>query len=84
MVAAVIQPILEQDEPIGRIVALSVCRDFQDSGIGKSLVETVEQWIVSQGASAVLVNSGNDRNGAHRFYEHIGYQFKGRSFRKKL
>lgn len=84
MIAVLIQPIVEQDEPIGRIIALSVCHDYQGSGIGKSLAEAAERWIRLRGASAILVNSGNDRDDAHRFYENIGYLPKGKSFRKKL
>lgn len=84
MTAAVIQNVFEQDEPIGRIIALSVDSDFQRTGLGTALIKEAERWIRLQGGSMVLVNSGYHRNDAHQFYEYAGYVAKGTSFRKTL
>ena len=84
MIGAFVCRIYEQDKPIGRIIALSVNDRFRGIGIGRSLVQTAEQWIVARGASAVLVNSGNDRLDAHKFYERTGYSVKGVSFVRHL
>ena len=84
MIGAFICRIYEEDEPIGRIIALSVGCEYRGHGLGRSLVQTAERWFGSQGVRAVLVNSGFDRRDAHDFYERVGYSAKGTSFRKKL
>jgi GNAT superfamily N-acetyltransferase len=84
MIGAFICRIYEEDEPVGRIIALSVDGKYRGHGLGRSLVQTAERWFGSQGVRAVLVNSGFDRRDAHDFYERVGYSAKGTSFRKKL
>ena len=84
MIGAFICRIYEEDGPVGRIIALSVGCEYRGHGLGRSLVQTAERWFRSQGAWAVLVNSGFDRRDAHNFYERVGYSAKGTSFRKKL
>ncbi len=84
MAAAVIQHVFEQDEPLGRIIAVSVDAAYRRVGIGSALIKTVEGWIRSQGASLVMINSGTHRTDAHNFYEQAGYVSKGVSFAKKL
>ena len=84
MIGAFICRIYEEDAPVGRIIALSVDCEFRGLGLGRLLVQNAEQWFRSQGALAVLVNSGFDRRDAHDFYERVGYTAKGTSFRKRL
>ncbi len=69
MIGAFVGRIYEQDELIGRIIALSVSKEFQGQGVGTLLVQTAEHWISSHGASTILVNSGFHRKDAHKFYE---------------
>ena len=84
MAGAFVGRIYEQDDPMGRIIALSVSNDFRRIGLGRQLVQAAENWIRSRGASIVLVNSGFDREDAHKFYERAGYSAKGASFIKQL
>jgi GNAT superfamily N-acetyltransferase len=84
MIGAFICRIYEEDAPVGRIIALSVACEYRGQGLGRSLVQAAERWFRSEGVSAVLVNSGFDRQDAHDFYVRVGYSAKGTSFRKRL
>ena len=83
-VGACVCPLYEDDAPVGRIVALSVHPESRGSGVGAALVNNAEAWLQMRGAAAVIVNSGNDRLVAHRFYERLGYSATGVRFRKRL
>jgi GNAT superfamily N-acetyltransferase len=84
IIGAFIGRIYEQDDLIGRVIALIVSKEYRGIGLGKLLIQTAEHWINSCGANTVLVNSGFDREDAHKFYESVGYSAKGVSFRKRL
>ncbi len=42
-------------------------------GVGKQLLQAVEDWAHQHGCAGVRLVSGYDRTGAHAFYEHCGY-----------
>ena len=54
------------------------------SGVGALLLEEVEAWAASRGATDILVNSHLRRERAHRFYERLGYDRTGYRFLKVL
>jgi len=83
-IGLVVVPVYEYSAPVGYILALSVGSDFQGQGIGKALVVAAEDWFRQRGAHDVRVNSGLQREGAHRFYESLGYEKTGFRFRKPL
>ncbi|MBD1843424.1 GNAT family N-acetyltransferase [Cyanobacteria bacterium FACHB-63] len=61
---------------IGRqavVEGLVVDEQYRKLGIGRSLLQSGEQWARSQNCHAVLVRSNVIREEAHRFYEHLGY-----------
>ena len=55
------------------ILGLAVNPDFQGRGIGKKLMERLEQYAVENSISFIRLNSALKREEAHKFYEHIGY-----------
>lgn len=55
------------------IIALAVSTQTQNQGIGKSLLNSLEQHAMALGDSFVRLNSRMDRLQAHGFYEHMGY-----------
>ena len=55
---------------IGGIVVDESCRAC---GIGRLLMQHVEAWARSHGCGAVYLRSNIVREGAHTFYEKIGY-----------
>ena len=63
---------------------LGVIGEYRHQGIGKLLMDRVEEWAVKQGAPYVGLASGIRRTDAHAFYEHIGYQKTSFWFRKNI
>jgi GNAT superfamily N-acetyltransferase len=55
-----------------------------NQGIGRELSAAIEQWAKELGAMRISVSSGNHREGAHRFYERIGYERTGVRLTKPL
>ena len=53
---------------------LAVLPSFQHQGIGKMLMNRVEELAKERGASRIGLASGFQRAGAHAFYERLGYQ----------
>ena len=77
---------LAVDHPNGYLTmnGLAVLPRFQRRGIGKMLMERVEQLAAQRGASAIGLASGLRRTGAHAFYERLGYQKTSFWFRKNI
>ena len=55
------------------ILGLAVNPNFQGRGIGRELMNKLEQYAVDNNISFIRLNSAMKREEAHRFYEHIGY-----------
>ena len=55
------------------ILGLAVNPDFQGRGIGKKLMNKLEDYAVDNNISFIRLNSAMKREEAHKFYEHIGY-----------
>ena len=55
------------------ILGLAVNPDFQGRGIGRKLINKLEEYAVDNNISFIRLNSALKREGAHKFYEHIGY-----------
>ena len=72
--------------PMKNIMGIAVSGKCRRMGIGKALLERVEQWAKETGAAGVRLVSGGDRVGAHGFYRGMGYG-DGRpqlNFKKKV
>lgn len=61
------------DEPFKNILALGILSAYRGRGIGRALLNAVENWARADGAAGIRLVSGFDRTGAHRFYEACGY-----------
>ncbi|MEH2413518.1 GNAT family N-acetyltransferase [Nostoc sp.] len=55
------------------ILGLVVDKDYRHSGIGRFLMQQIEQWASLAGCDSVLLGSNIKRKEAHLFYEKIGY-----------
>ncbi len=55
------------------ILGLVVHSEHRDVGLGRQLVEAVEEWATSRGLKQISVQSNVLRAEAHPFYERLGY-----------
>ena len=60
-------------KPGFNILALAVLPQTQGKGIGKTLLEGLEQEAEKRGYNFIRLNSADHRTGAHAFYERVGY-----------
>jgi GNAT superfamily N-acetyltransferase len=56
------------------IGGLVVAESMQRRGVGRLLMIAIEQWAVGRGCQHVRLRSNVVREGAHRFYESLGYR----------
>jgi GNAT superfamily N-acetyltransferase len=55
------------------ILGLIIARNYRGRGIGRRLMQQIEQWSLDKNCCHILVRSNVIRKEAHRFYESIGY-----------
>jgi GNAT superfamily N-acetyltransferase len=55
------------------IFGLVVDKNYQHNGIGRLLMQEIEQWADVHGCEGVILRSNIKRKEAHLFYEKIGY-----------
>lgn len=67
-----------------KVNGLAVLPEFQHFGIGKMLMERVEELARERNIPLIGVTSGFQRTEAHGFYEHLGYQKISFYFRKRI
>jgi GNAT superfamily N-acetyltransferase len=70
--------------PVAWLTTLVVSDRHQHQGIGAQLASAIEHWARDHGAARVSVTSGQQRHGAHRFYERLGYERTGVRLTKAL
>ena len=64
------------------VLGLAVFPFVQGQGIGRQLMEQVEELAKSRHSAFIRLNSASHRKEAHIFYEHIGY--KGNKTQKRF
>jgi ribosomal protein S18 acetylase RimI-like enzyme len=47
-------------------------------------VAELEAFARQHGCDRIIVTTANHRDGAHRFYDRLGYEFTGRRYAKSL
>jgi len=76
--------VYEHDAPIGWILALCVAEDRRRRGIGRALLDAADEHYRAQGVVDVRLHSGFQRDGAHEFYDKMGFDKSGYRFKKRL
>lgn len=74
----------EYDDLSGKIIALVVSKRLRRSGIGRALIAAAEKDFVERNVTRVTLTTRFAREGAHRFYEALGYSKTGFRFAKNL
>ena len=71
-------------DPMKNILGIAVFTEFRRRGVATRLITAGEQWARDTGAFGVRLVSGYDREGAHAFYERMGYEMRKlqKNFRK--
>jgi GNAT superfamily N-acetyltransferase len=76
----------EGDGILAQISALVTRKQHQGKGIGKSLIQFVEDWAKGKGSVHLYLTSGikPERLKAHEFYKKMGFDITGYRFVKAL
>jgi ribosomal protein S18 acetylase RimI-like enzyme len=74
----------EHNDLGGRIIALVVANKSRRSGIGRRLIAVAEHDFAQRNITRVALNAQFAREGAHKFYETLGYSRNGFRFVKTL
>jgi N-acetylglutamate synthase-like GNAT family acetyltransferase len=85
-IAGVFIPLFHAYEMMFRITALCVHEKERSRGVGKNLVEKIEELCRKKECFYIEVTSGDLRKKeAHLFYKNLGYTaYKGKRFTKRL
>jgi len=72
--------------PNAELGGLVVDEKYRGSGAGRALVEHVQAWARERGAGELNLRSNIVRDGAHKFYQHLGFEVQKtqHKFRKRL
>jgi ribosomal protein S18 acetylase RimI-like enzyme len=74
----------EHNDAGGRILALVIFNRTRRRGIGRALIATAEKDFAQRGIVRIAVDTRLTREGAHKFYESLGYERNGSRFVKEL
>lgn len=77
-------PVIHEDAPRGLLTALVVSESVRGRGIGRTLVQHVEQAAANRGVQRLIVTTANHRRETHVFYERLGWEWTGRRYATQL
>lgn len=61
------------NDSLKNVMALAVDPKYQGKGVGKKLLQTIENWAKQDNCCGIRLVSGFNRTEAHAFYLHCGY-----------
>jgi GNAT superfamily N-acetyltransferase len=76
--------LVTRDAPLCRIAAMVVGKAARGRGVGRALMEKVEQEASRWGCDRIEVTSAERRADAHAFYRSLGFEDTSRRFIKEL
>jgi GNAT superfamily N-acetyltransferase len=66
------------------LTTLVVSSEVRGQGIGRMLVEAIEDWARGHGCNRLIVTTALHRTETHKFYERLEFDFTGRRYVKKF
>jgi GNAT superfamily N-acetyltransferase len=79
-----VTPAIERDRPAAKLGALVVDETHRGHGIGRLLVETMEDEARRRGCELLFLTTSERRDDAHGFYERVGLEHTGRRYGRTL
>jgi GNAT superfamily N-acetyltransferase len=79
-----VTPTIEYDRPAGKIGALVVDEAHRGEGVGRALVDALEQEARARGCVVLFLTASARRADAHAFYRRMGLEETGKRFTKTL
>jgi GNAT superfamily N-acetyltransferase len=79
-----VAPALELDRPAAKIGALVVDAAQRGRGIGRALVDAMEDEASRRGCGLLFLTTSERREDAHAFYERVGLEQTGRRYGRTL
>lgn len=73
-------PFFHTSGSMARITSFVVDTSVHRRGVGRALLQRVDQWAREKGCERIEVTSGDHRTIAHTFYQAMGYEFDQRRF----
>jgi GNAT superfamily N-acetyltransferase len=77
----VIDNLAKRGAPAGVVEDVAVLPEFQGRGVGRAMMEHARQQCRRAGCYKMTLSSNVAREGAHRFYDSLGFERHGYSFR---
>ena len=84
MVSVMFLPRLNQANLEMYVPELVVPEKYQNSGIGKKLINSCISIAKEKKCHRIRLESGNQRKESHQFYKHLGFEQSAHSFTKNI
>ncbi len=79
-----VAPAIERDRPAAKIAALVVDEAHRGQGVGRALVQEMEDEARTRGCELLFLTTAERRDDAHVFYERVGLEHTGRRYGRTL
>jgi N-acetylglutamate synthase-like GNAT family acetyltransferase len=79
-----VAPTIEYDRPAAKIGALVVSDARRGQGVGRTLVQALEDEARLRGCEVLFLTTSEARDDAHAFYERVGLEQTGRRYGRTL
>jgi N-acetylglutamate synthase-like GNAT family acetyltransferase len=77
-------PVLERDDPTARITAMVVDESARRGGVGRVLLERLEEVARAEGCARIYLTTRYEREDAAAFYREMGFEDTSLRFVKNL